>query len=344
MKTHPLLVSVVALALSSISTFAQTSGQFDEVFGKEVRNFQGKTLGYVVDTAIDLTHGRYFGMVVKSGGFLGMGAKTVIIPPAALKDTGTPRVLYLDMDPERFANAPTLTTSKEVGPPEIAKAAEVYRFFGQVPYFGMKMAGPDSMADGKEMLGYVRKGSEIIGMPVENLQGVTLGSVAALRRLNRVTGRLEGVVIRPASGSMKIVPPTALRYNLRRDRLRLNDNEQPFRERANIAISSRGETLEESMRSETALPPPLVTGDNDRDRAITLRIRKQILKDPTLSHYAKNIEVATVQGKTTLRGRVQTAAGRDRIVGYAIAAAGEGNVTVLLEVRPQSEAEKAIDR
>ena len=343
----PLLV--LLLCLSAESSPAQTkTGQWDEVVGKEIRNNQGVLLGRVKDTAVDLEHGRYVGMIVSSGGLAGIGAKSVIIPPGALRDDGTPRTLFLDMDAKAFQNAPTFDLSKEIGPPETARVAEVYRFFGQTPFFATQ-GGPATL-NGQELepLGFVQKGSKILYLPVENLQGVQVGYVSGLRDLNRVTGRLKAVVIRPLGSyereEMKVVPPQALRYTLKRDGLLINDHEQEFKDSSSFSVSRSGRFQEEDPARPGIPLAPLVQGEDPRNKEITLKIRKKIIADKDLSIYGANLEVKTLNGKTTLRGRAASAANRDRLVSYATEAAGAGNVTCQIEVRPMSEREKAIDR
>ena len=338
-----LLCAAVDKSPAQVST-----GQWDEVVGKEIRNKQGVLLGRVKDSAVDLERGRYVGMIVSYGGFLGLGQKTVTIPPGALTDDGTPRTLWLDMDEKTFRNAPTFELSKDVGPPQTAKVAEVYRYFGQTPFFAVHN-GPSTLnGEPLEPLGFVQKGSSIIYLPVENLQGVRLGYVSGLRDLNRVTGRLKGVVIRPygyvVPGNMKVVQPQALRYNRKHRELRLNDHEQAFKDSPSFNMSAGGRFEEEDpTRPGLPLPPP-VHGESKEDKAITLKIVNRVMADKQLSNYGKTIEIKTLDGKVTLRGRAANAANRDRIVGYATKAAGAGNVIDELEVRPMTEAEKAIDR
>ena len=76
----------------------------------------------------------------------------------------------------------------------------------------------------------------------------------------------------------------------------------------------------------------------------TRRIDELIISDKRLSIYGRNVEVATLKGKTTIRGRATSQTNKDRIIGYAISVAGKGNVKDLVEVRPITEAEKKIDR
>lgn len=348
-RTLSLLLFALSFAAAEKSSAQVVNrGQWDEVVGKEIKNNQGVLLGRVKDTAVDLEQGRYVGMLVTHGGFLGIGQKTVIIPPGALRDDGTPRTLFLDMDEQKFRNAPTFELSKEVGPPQSAKVAEVYRYFGQTPFFAVK-GGPATLnGEALEPLGFVQKGSSIIYMPVENLQGVPLGSVSGLRDLNRVTGRLRAVVIRPYengfSGNMKVVPPQALRYTRKHRALQLNDHEQAFKDSASFNIGAGGRFEEEDPTRPGLPPPPLVHGESKQDKATTLKIVNRVAADKELSNYGRNIEIKTLDGKVTLRGRVVNAGNRDRLVGYATKAAGAGNVVDLIEVKPMSGAEKAIDR
>jgi len=342
------LLALLLFAAAERSPAQATLGQWDEVVGKEIKTNQGKQLGFVKDTVVEIENGRYVGMIVSFGGFLGIGEKSVIIPPGALRDDGTPRTLFLNMDEKTLRNAPTFEVSKVVGPPQSAKVAEVYRYFGQTPFFATPN-GPATLNGEKlEPLGYIQKSAQVLFLPVENLQGVPLGYVTGLRDLNRVTGRIKGVIIAPygnfVQGKMKVVQPQALRYNLKHNALQLNDHEQAFKDSPSFHIFRGGQFHEEDPSRPGAHPAPLPHGEDARDKAITLKISKRISADRKLSVYEKNIEVATVNGRVTLRGRAVSAANRDRLIAYATEAAGAGNVTSLIEVRPMTAAEKAIDR
>lgn len=343
MQTFRTALAFLLLGFIATSSYGQSTGHWNEVVGKKVVNRQGVLLGYVSDSVIDLEHGRYVGALVNSGGFLGLFARSQVVPPAALVDEGVPGVLYLDMDKARFRNAPTFKMSQKVGPPQSARVAQVYRYYGEQPYFATQSQAGSKLP----MLGYVKRGSSILLMPVDNLQGKNLGFVYGFRDLNRTTGLLGGVIIMPDSFSLstgkKIVPPQALRYNLKHTRLRLNDHDLPFADAPDFAFAGGGRVVEDKPVLPSLPPPPLVQGNSRRDKAITLQISQAILADGELSHYAKTIEIGTVQGKTTLRGRVQTAGGHAKVLGYAEKAAGRGNVIDLLEVRPMTARERAID-
>jgi len=341
-----LILGMITWLAASATSFG-TSGKWDELIGKKVLNYEGDTLGYVTGSAVDLERGRYVGMLVSFGGFLGIGEKTKIVPPGALVDAEMARSLLLNMSPTRFHDAPTFKLSGEVGPPSAVAVAKVYEYFGQQPYFTTAVNSPMQDKQKLEPLGYVLTGAGILNLPVDNLQGIQIGVVVGLRDLNRETGRLGGVVIaeegEPNRENYKIIAPEDLRYNLTHNRLRINNHQQPFRDTPEFKLSSTGSFEQENTSRPGTPPPPLTQGNSERDKAITLKIREAILSDSTLSHYAQQIEVATVKGKTLVRGRVEREEGRRRVIAYATAAAGRGNVQEQIVVKRMSQTEANID-
>ena len=73
---------------------------------------------------------------------------------------------------------------------------------------------------------------------------------------------------------------------------------------------------------------------NPSDRAITQKIRTEIMKDKSLSTYAHNVKIITQGGKVTLKGPVRTNDEKSAIEAKATAVAGDGNVTSQIEVVP----------
>ncbi len=73
---------------------------------------------------------------------------------------------------------------------------------------------------------------------------------------------------------------------------------------------------------------------NPGDRAITQKIRAEIMKDKTLSTYAHNVKIITQDGKVTLKGPVRTQDEKASVEGKASAVAGDGNVTSQIEIVP----------
>ncbi len=74
-------------------------------------------------------------------------------------------------------------------------------------------------------------------------------------------------------------------------------------------------------------------GNNQADIDTTAAIRKEMMKDDSLSTEAKNVKVITEKGVITLRGSVKSQAEKDSIEAKAKAAAGSQRVDNMLEVK-----------
>jgi hyperosmotically inducible periplasmic protein len=76
---------------------------------------------------------------------------------------------------------------------------------------------------------------------------------------------------------------------------------------------------------------------NPTDRAITQKIRAEIMKDKSLSTYAHNVKIITQDGKVILKGPVRTRDEKASVEEKAATIAGDGNVTSEIDiVRPKS--------
>lgn len=330
-------LAVALLAAIPLPCEADAPGnRWDEIVGKRVYNRKGELLGHVSGAAVDIENGRYVGMLVSYGGVLSIGETTKAMPPNILVDDGKPGTLYLDMDKETFQKAPTFEMSDKVGPPDPKTVSAVYRFYGQAPYF----------ENGAEPLGYIKRSMDLFRMPVENLEGVGLGYVLGLRNMNRVTGRIQGVLIQPYDKTqpVKEVRPQNLRYNLNHNGFELNDHHQQFVNAPRFNVLPSGNIREDAPDRPDAPPTPLVHGASAKDKDTTLRIDKLISADKHLSHFGQNVEVATLNGKTTIRGRSTTQENKNRILSYATSVSGAGNVIDKIVVSPLTKAEKQIDR
>ena len=67
---------------------------------------------------------------------------------------------------------------------------------------------------------------------------------------------------------------------------------------------------------------PMDQGSSASDRTITQQIRKDLMKDKSLSFSAKNVKVITIDGKVTLRGTVKSEAERSAVEAAARRATG----------------------
>ncbi len=75
---------------------------------------------------------------------------------------------------------------------------------------------------------------------------------------------------------------------------------------------------------------------NKTDTQITARIRQDIMKQKSLSTYAQNIKIITVNGQVTLKGPVRSMNEQDSILKFARAAAGPTNVVNEIAVTPET--------
>ena len=90
--------------------------------------------------------------------------------------------------------------------------------------------------------------------------------------------------------------------------------------------------------TKTNKDQPAPTADDQKmnaaDRDLTQKIRKSIHQDNSLSIYAHNIKIISQDGKVTLRGPVRSEEDKKNLQAKAVAIAGDGNVTNLLEIAP----------
>jgi hyperosmotically inducible protein len=73
-------------------------------------------------------------------------------------------------------------------------------------------------------------------------------------------------------------------------------------------------------------------GQGEADMEMTRKIRKSITDEGTLSTYAKNIKVISLDGKVTLRGPVNTTEERTKLQDLAVTVAGAANVSNQIEI------------
>jgi len=76
-------------------------------------------------------------------------------------------------------------------------------------------------------------------------------------------------------------------------------------------------------------------GDSRSDIETTRKIRRAVVMKKSLSGYAHNVKIITLNGHVTLKGAVRSEAERNVINDKAVRIAGSGNVTNELEVVPK---------
>jgi hyperosmotically inducible periplasmic protein len=76
--------------------------------------------------------------------------------------------------------------------------------------------------------------------------------------------------------------------------------------------------------------------DNANDRTITQSIRKNVMADKSLSTYAHNVKIVSVNGSVTLNGVVRSDQEKASVEAKAVAVVGPSHVVNDLKVAPKS--------
>jgi len=289
----------------------------------EIKNMQGQSLGHIKEVAVDLSNGVIVEVLVVSGDFLGIGGKIVAVPPLALSLDPVNQVYLLDASVALFKSAPAIDRSHWQDAGQSERIAAAYRLFGQEPYFlevGAKASKTASRP--KVSLGYVMRSNKITGMPVTNLQNEKLGKVWTMK-LNITAGRIQNMVIvaPDATKTKSVVPAMALRFNDVRDTLLLDDSLEEFANEPRYSFSEAANGVPAHSKEESYAGPrttfALEQGENYADVDRTARISRKILGAKV---DAKNVEIATINGRVTLRGWVNAESDKQLIGDIAIAA------------------------
>ena len=343
--------------------YAEKAG---DIIGMEVKNYDGVNLGKVDDIAVDLETGRIVEVIFSTGGFIGLGVTMVPVPPGALHHDVANKVLHLKSDKEQIKAAPQFGTSSwaEIG--QSNQVADVYRYYGQEPYFtaeNQPTPGPDATA----RLGYVQRVTQLMGVSVKNAQPETLGKVENLM-LDLPAGRVISVIVSSGGflgmgGELSAVPPAAFRFNSEHKHLHLDvsketlssaphfkssewpDFSQPtyadgvYRAykiepyfTTNLTVAADNTARNVRDREQRTLTP-LDQGNSKADVSTTAQIRKGIIAGKDMSLNAKNVKIITSNGRVTLRGPVDTLEEKRLIGLIAIDIAQLENVDNQLEVK-----------
>lgn len=361
------MIALGTLALAAPAAEPPTHLNFREVqnmvsvIGLEVKDSQDQTLGRVRDLALDLENGRLVEVIVSSGGFLGLGQRITAVPPGAFVFDTAGEVLRLNVDQEKFEAAPHFAMSKWAEHCQSRRVAEVYRYFGQEPYFAADGQDSKSGNTATEPLGYVERTSRLLGLPVRNPQNEPLGNVSTF--LYDLPGDHVAHVIVLAHGfrqTKSVIPASALRFNAAHDALVLDVSTRAFKNEprfkwtygdqgdfqqetySNTRVAANdGVNTRQNVRDGAATTyTPLAQGASFADVDTTYRIYTAMRADPSLSQNAQDVEVGTLNGRITLRGHVNTEKGKSGIGAIAGRAGRSENVSNLLEVRPVPAAEQ----
>lgn len=89
-----------------------------------------------------------------------------------------------------------------------------------------------------------------------------------------------------------------------------------------------------NQRDRKSAEPTADQGKNNlSDREVMRQIRREVVKDKSLSTYGHNVKIISEHGKVTLKGPVHSSDEKNTIEQYARGVAGDGNVTNELTVK-----------
>jgi sporulation protein YlmC with PRC-barrel domain len=103
--------------------------------GDEVYNAQGEHLGEIKELMIDLNSGQIAYAVLSFGGFLGIGDKLFALPWEAFTLNSEEKYFVLNVDKERFDNAPGFDKDNWPSSPDRSFIDSVYSHYGYEPYY-----------------------------------------------------------------------------------------------------------------------------------------------------------------------------------------------------------------
>ena len=142
-KTLAILTAVTLLSLglaanshsgSSMATRGLTEYGSSKLVGSTVRSFDGEELGRILDLEIDTSGHVVFALVVQNG-LDEFPGRLVAVPFSALtmwEAKSQPNEVELSVDKENFYTAPGFDPNDL---DNLQWATEMYRFFGQQPYW-----------------------------------------------------------------------------------------------------------------------------------------------------------------------------------------------------------------
>jgi len=88
--------------------------------------------------------------------------------------------------------------------------------------------------------------------------------------------------------------------------------------------------------NKTATPTGDKASNAATDRELMAKIRKAMMDDKSLSTYAHNVKIIAKDGKVTIKGPVRSQEDKAAIESMANDAAGAGNVTNEITIKPES--------
>ena len=315
---------------------------WDDITEVKVTNMQGQLLGRIQGLALDLSNGRIIEVLVVSGQTLRMGGKTVGVPPLAFIPDALNKVYQINMSASAFAAAPAFDLKKWNDSTQEDKVGAAYDYFGQEPDFLRAGEAPGRLSVSGQIvtpLGYVERMDKIVDMDVADLHGKILGRLESV-----VLDVPHGLIINAYISSIEldgplkfstVIPPTSLTFNAKRNGLLLDVTKVQYAHEPHVIFETGASGQVTGSREQTATGPhtdvALVQGTSYRDITTTSKIYNA-MQQASLDTYG--VEVATLQGRVTLRGTVDNPGTKVSIGSLAIDLVKLDNVDNQINVTP----------
>lgn len=169
----------------------------DQMKGKEVRNYQGKSLGSIEDLVLNLDNDVVTHAVLSQGGVLGIGGKRIAVPVSLLRTGENTAFFLIDMSERELNRAPQLDkdTWRQGGRERWLESVNDYyrEMFPRLDNQSSRMATRNQ----QRSLGYALL-SDFLGKPVQYAEGGSAGEIRDIQ-LDLSQGRLLNVLISPDS-------------------------------------------------------------------------------------------------------------------------------------------------
>jgi len=324
----------------------------NQIIGREVTDKQGHKIGVVRELAVDARNGRIAEVIVGTGGFLRFQERESAVPPDKFFWDQHAKRVVLRIDPEEIRNAPTFDLARWADSTSPERIREIYERFQVTPYFTDETTDKEQVKAAQQLtasqmvapqspLGPIERASRLLGRQVVGPTGDKIGRVDDII-VNLSAGRIVVAIVSTGEfldmgSEVSAIPMQAMQYEPVPDEFRLNETPVEMRVKPHykpndwpgVANPHRVAMVYNAYHLPVYQDFPKAAfgasdlGVSPSDRAITERIRNEIMARPELSEDAQYITIITVDGQVTLRGLVQSRTEEQAIITIARAAAAQ---------------------
>lgn len=340
-----------------------------KLVGTEITDNSGEKLGKIRDLAVELPSGRVLQVIVTSGGILGVGGRTVGIPPSMLMSGAPEKLVASRVTREKFQAAPVFELDRWSEATDRDHTLTVYRHFSVDPSVLDPSWSPERSSSANQTSAdstpwHPVRFSKLSGLEVLNSANEKIGKVDDLV-VDLTSSRVNTVVV-SSGGFLGIgdalngIPPSLFKYDADNNQLTVALTKEallaaPHFKSDEWSRYSTAESAHSVYRAYSVGPyfdtnsapdnsarnirdrdgrtlTPLDQGDSEADVRMTTAIRQAIIRAEGLPVNSRNVKVITRDGNVTLRGPVNTESEKARIEDIARGFAGANRVDSQLEV------------